>query len=223
VNQKTLILLTAICLFFAQFCHAGSTYAGEKILFINSYHDGYAWSDGIEKGIHDVLNGSGVELKTHHMDTKRNTSEEFKKTAGIKTKEIIELFKPDVIIAADDNASKYVIVPYFNNSSTPVVFCGVNWSAVEYDYPSKNVTGMVEVSLIPKLIDMLKQYSRGEKIGLLGADNLSNKKEVANYKKIFNINLEKEIFVTNVEDWKNAYIQLQQEVDMLIIAPPSYF
>jgi len=223
VRQKTVILLSMACLFFTQLCFAEGSHAGKKIFFINSYHDGYTWSDGIRNGVNDVINGTGIELKAHSMDTKRNTSEEFKNAAGIRTKEMIESFRPDIIIAADDNASKYVIVPYFNNSSTPVVFCGVNWSAVEYGFPSTNVTGMVEVSLIPKLVDMLKKYSKGEKIGLLGADNLSNRKEITNYEKIFNINFEKEIFVMTIENWKNAYVQLQQEVDMLILAPPSFF
>jgi len=223
MNQKTLMVLTVAGLFFAQLCYAGVVHAGKKIFFINSYHDGYAWSDGIRNGIKDVFKGADIELKVHDMDTKRNTSEEFKSAAGVKTKEMIEAFQPEVIIAADDNASKYVIVPYFNNSSTPVVFCGVNWSASEYGFPSANVTGMVEVSLIPKLVNMMTQHSKGEKIGLLGADNLSNRKEVANYKKIFNINFEKEVFVTTIEDWKNAFAQLQQEVDMLIMAPPSFF
>jgi len=223
MKQKTFIVLVMMCLFFVQLCYADNAYIGKKICFINSYHEGYAWSDGIEDGMSDILKGTGTEIRIHYMDTKRNTSEEFKKTAGTKTKAIINSFEPDIIIAADDNASKYVIVPYFNNSSIPVVFCGVNWSASEYGYPNKNVTGMVEVSLIPKLIGMLKQYSSGKRIGLIGADNLSNRKEVANYKKIFGLNLEKEVFVTTVEDWKNAYIQLQQEVDMLIVAPPSFF
>ena len=56
--------------------------AGKKVLFIDSYHTGYKWSDGITKGIQDVVGDSGVELKIHRMDTKRNTSEEFKKNAA---------------------------------------------------------------------------------------------------------------------------------------------
>ena len=61
------------------------------------------------------------------MDTKRNTDEEFKKTAALKAKAEIEASKPDVVIAADDNASKYLIQPYFKDASLPFVFCGVNW------------------------------------------------------------------------------------------------
>jgi hypothetical protein len=40
------------------------------------------------------------------MDTKRNTSEDFKKQAGLKAKKAIADFTPDVVIASDDNGTK---------------------------------------------------------------------------------------------------------------------
>ena len=40
---------------------AANTYTGKRVLCINSYHEGYEWSDGIERGIHSVLDGTGVE------------------------------------------------------------------------------------------------------------------------------------------------------------------
>ena len=46
-----------------------------------------------------------------------------------KAKAEIDAFKPDVVIAADDNASKYLIEPYFKDAALPFVFCGVNWDA----------------------------------------------------------------------------------------------
>ena len=59
-------------------CLAGK-YDGKKVLFIDSYHEGYGWSDGITKGIETTLDGSGVELNIVRMDTKRNTDDAFKK------------------------------------------------------------------------------------------------------------------------------------------------
>ena len=50
MNKKILIALSAVILLSAQAGWAGDDYAGKKIFFINSYHDGYAWSDGIKKG-----------------------------------------------------------------------------------------------------------------------------------------------------------------------------
>ncbi|HHO76243.1 MAG TPA: hypothetical protein ENN05_07415 [Deltaproteobacteria bacterium] len=50
----------------------------KKILFVDSYHEGYAWSDGIAAGIKEILSGTGVELNIFHMDTKRNGTEDAK-------------------------------------------------------------------------------------------------------------------------------------------------
>ena len=57
---------------------------GKRVLFIDSYHAGYPWSDGITAGIQQVLADKDVELRIHRMDTKRNGSEEFKKQAAMK-------------------------------------------------------------------------------------------------------------------------------------------
>ena len=56
----------------------------QRVLFIDSYHEGYPWSDGITAGIQGVFEGTNVTLKVHRMDTKRNGSEEFKKKAALE-------------------------------------------------------------------------------------------------------------------------------------------
>lgn len=206
----------------------------KKVLYVDSYHTGYPWSEGITQGILETLNvtlsendvtdsaESDVILKIIRMDTKRNTSEEFKSQAALDAKKVIEEWQPDIVIASDDNASKYLIAPYFKDNDLPFVFCGVNWDASHYGFPAQNVTGMIEVSLIPNLIDSLKTYAKGDQIGLLGADNISNRKEAEYYKSTHNLQLEKEVFVNTFEEWKQEYVTMQNEVDMIIMAPPSF-
>jgi len=193
-----------------------SNLSGKKVLFIDSYHEGYAWSDGITKGITTTLDGSGVELKVFRMDTKRHTDEEFKKSAALKAKAEIEAFKPDVVIAADDNASKYLIEPYYKDASLPFVFCGVNWDEKGYGFPCKNVTGMVEVTPIPQLIEQLQPFAKGVKVGFLGPDLLTAKKEADNYRNVFGMTLT-EYYAKDFEDWKKGFAELQSKVDMIVI------
>jgi ABC-type uncharacterized transport system substrate-binding protein len=189
---------------------------GKKVLFIDSYHEGYEWSDGITKGVKQVLDGKGIELKIVRMDTKRNSDEESKKQAGEKAKTVIDEFKPDVVIAADDNASKYVIVQYYKESSLPFVFCGVNWDASVYGFPWNNVTGMVEVTPIPQLLDQLKPFAKGNRIGFLGPDNETVRKEADAYKKVFGMQLA-EHYAKDYEDFKKGFAELQTTSDILII------
>jgi hypothetical protein len=196
---------------------AVENYSGKKILHIDSYHAGFDWSDGIVQGVRDVLEKSEVELKVVHMDTKRNASEEFIKSAALKVKAVIEKFKPDVVIASDDNASKYLIVPYYKNADLPVVFCAVNWDASVYGFPCKNVTGMVEVALIPEIIKHLKRYAKGSSIGFIAADRLSAKKEYRYHHKLLNIGYTQAYFAKNFQEWKKLFLKLQDEVDMAIM------
>jgi ABC-type uncharacterized transport system substrate-binding protein len=190
--------------------------AGKKVLFIDSYHEGYAWSDGITTGIKTTLEGTGAELKILRMDTKRNGDDAFKKAAALKAKAEIEAFKPDVVIASDDNASKYLIEPYYKNASLPFVFCGVNWDEKVYGFPCKNVTGMVEVTPLPQLIEQLQPFAKGNKVGFIGPDILTARKEAQNFKTVFGMTLT-EYYAKDFEDWKKGFAELQGTVDMLVI------
>lgn len=205
-----------------------------KILFVDSYHEGYPWSEGIIEGVRTAFNvrhypdgklderNTGVVLRIIRMDTKRNDNEPFKQEAGRKVKEFIDSWKPDLVICADDNSVKYVILPYFRNTRLPFVFCGVNWDASVYGLPCSNVTGMLEISLIPNMLKTLQTCTKGDRLGLLGAENESNRKEVEAYQARLKLTFSEIDFVETFQDWKKAYLRLQGEVDILILAPPSF-
>lgn len=187
-----------------------------SVVVVNSYHWGYPWSDGIVQGIEDVMIGYNIDLTHLQMDTKRNAGEQFKKEAAKKVQAWIQANKPELIIAVDDNASKYVIAPYYKNSYPPVVFCGVNWDASEYGFPCRNVTGMVEITPVTKILAQLKPHAKGSTIGFLGPDTLSSRKEAENIEKYLNLKLVK-YFSKDASDWKKGFAQLQNRADMLLL------
>ncbi len=201
----------------------------KRVLYINSYHRGYEWSDRITETIMKVFNAklnddysvdnsnSIVELKIICMDTKQNPSLQFKKAAALKAKNVIDTWKPDAVIASDDNASAYLIGPYFKNKELPFVFCGINGSAEPYGFPCSNVTGMIEIQLIDQIIQVMRQYAEGDRVAFLAGDNITNRKEAIFFEKEFNLNLEK-IFVSTFKNWKNEYLRLQNETDMLFLS-----
>jgi ABC-type uncharacterized transport system substrate-binding protein len=183
---------------------------------VDSYHEGYEWSDGITKGINSVLKNTDAELKIFRMDTKRNISTNFMRESAIKAKALIESFKPDIVIASDDNAAKYLIRPFYKDASLPVVFCGINWDSSIYGFPCKNITGMLEIASVPKLLDYLKPFAKGSKIGYLAADVLTARKEGFHYRTVFNLDMN-ELYVKNFSEWETAYSEIQNDCDILII------
>lgn len=192
-----------------------------KVLYVNSYHKGYVWSDDIEKGLNEAIKkdeiSKNIVLKTVRMDTKRNTDIDFIKNEALKIKDLIESWNPELIITSDDNAAKFLIQPYYSDSEIPVIFCGLNWDASVYGFPTKNVTGMVEVAPVKELLAKLQEYTKGKKIGYLGADNLSESKEINHYKNILRINFEYGKLVKDFESWKKEFLYLQDRVDILIL------
>jgi ABC-type uncharacterized transport system substrate-binding protein len=195
-----------------------TTYAGKRILWVDSYHAEYEWSASIEAGLREALQDSGVELEIVRMDTKRNTSEEFGIQAAVDAKEIIDAYNPDVIIACDDNAQKYLVVPYLYGADTPVIFCGVNWDASAYNYETgSNVTGMVEVELPEQVVELLKPYAAGDRIAYLTVESATENKVVDIYNDRFFGGEMKLYAVTSLEEFKAAFLQAQDEVDILFI------
>ncbi len=202
---------------FAVLPAGAGTCTDRRILYINSYHKGYPGSDPIAHGVQKVLDEHGVQHRTIYMDTKRHPDPEFVKAAALKAKSVINAFDPCVVIASDDNASKYLIMPYYKDADLPFIFCGVNWDASVYGFPYENVTGMIEVALVPEILKHLENYAKGENIGFIGGDRLSERKNLHHYIKRFKIEFSKAVFAKTFEEWKQGFRELQDEVDMIMI------
>ena len=195
---------------------AAGKFAGKKVLYVDSYHEGYAWSDGVTKGVRSVIDPSGAQLKIMRMDAKQNPEENFKKEAALKVKAEIESLQPDVLIVSDDIAFSYIVKEYYRDAELPVVFSGINWDAGVYGAPYKNTTGMVEVSLTNQIIDQLKVFTKGSRLGYISANNETERKNLIYYGSLLGIKFDKSYFVNNFSEWKQKFKILQGEVDMVI-------
>lgn len=194
--------------------------AGKKVVFVNSYHQGYEWSDGEEAGAKAVLEASGVQVRFFRMDTKRKPDVKAQKEAGRAAKDLIDGWHPDAVIVADDNAVDEVLAAYYRTSKIPFVFCGVNWDASAYGLPYPNATGMLEVGLIKELADNLKEYAHGSRVGLLAADTESQRQDGKFFGQLLH-GLAREVYVKTFAEWKEQFGKLQGEVDVLIVGNPT--
>lgn len=207
-----------ILLALAQGAAAKDGSALKKCLFVSSYHRGYEWADLVERGLRSVLEGK-CEIRQFDMDTKRHKSVEHKKASALEAKRIIETWKPDIVITADDNAAKYLIKPYYKDHDLPFVFCGVNWTAKEYGFPYRNVTGMIEVAPIQPMLERAKQIVPGlARAFYLGANTLTEKKNLRRFEqasKSLGFSLDSSL-VGSTDEWIESF-RRAQGYDLVII------
>lgn len=193
-----------------------------KCLFISSYHKGYAWSDGVERGLRDRLWGK-CDLRQFDMDTKRHKDLDYKVLKGKEAKALIESWKPDVVITADDNAAKYLIQPFFKDASQPFVFCGINWTVEDYGFPYSNVTGIIEVAPIRALLRKAMVIAKpGKRAFYLGAKTLTEGKNLKRFTlaaEELGVELEGQL-VASTDDWLSAY-QRAQDYDFIVMGSNS--
>ena len=208
-----------------------------KVFYVNSYHRTFPWGDSVERGLFEALHcmdknhaaapdrvaveadcsQSPVELVIWRMDTKRNLEPAWRKAEALKIMGYIKTWKPDVVLFSDDNAAIFLGVPYLLNTQIPVVFCGTNWDASQYGFDKKNnVTGMVEVSQIEPLYRLLRQYSKGGRLGVIGADTLSDRRDSQYYQKVLGIKAI-ERWANTVDEFKAQYLELQKKSDIIIL------
>ena len=199
-----------------------------RILYVDSYQPGYPWSDGIREGffstLHLVQNPDGIfvsrdgrlEVRTVDLDAKRHPEEEWQTAAVARARQLVDTWQPDLLVAADDNACRDLVVPYYRDTDLPVVFCGVNWDASVYGFPCRNVTGMVEGSQVPQLVAELRRHTKGDRGGLLVLDSLTGRREAEIYQQRFGLDLEI-VYVHDPTEWLESFVRLQDEVDYLMV------
>ena len=195
--------------------------AERTVLFISSSHSGDQWSDGALRGIKDRILIEDVELISHYMDTLRHREPDFMNQAANDAQNKIDQINPDVVIALDDNAAEFLVLPHFKNSSRPFVLSGLDWDASRYALPLNNITGMVETDHIASIVDLLGNYAKGKKLGFLSYDADSQRQTVESYTKTLNRSFAKAYYVNTLQQWQQKFTALQTEVDILILGDPS--
>ena len=196
----------------------GGEAATTRCLFISSYHQGYHWSDKVEQGLRAVL-GDRCEIKQFDMDTKRRKGEDQIRQKALEAKRLVETWRPDIVITADDNAAKHVIQPFFKDHEIPFVFCGVNWTADEYGFPYGNVTGMIEVAPIRETLEHARKIvPDAGRAFYIGADTFTENKNLQRFRSAvqrLDLTLDHRL-VSSTADWLAAY-RAAQAYDFIIL------
>lgn len=197
-----------------------SSVSKKKIVYINSYHKGHPSSDEIMDGFIKNMPADSFDIYSYYMDTKRNPSKEFIEKRAAQLFDSIVTINPDILIVSDDNAVKYIVELNFSRLSMPIVFCGVNWTDKEYNLPSNQVTGILEILPVANALLSIKSiYSSAEKLLILSENTTTSRKDEQILDTLFQRIGVKATYnlVDDFEQWKTAFYEANQYYDIIYI------
>jgi len=123
--------------------HKGGLGRKWHVLYINSYQNGYTWSDTILDGIRETLAGSGlpIDLQVEYLDAKKHPEpavrEELRRLFLVKFADVAF----DSVIVSDNDAFSFALE---NRQElfpgVPLVFCGIN------DFDPAMLAGQADVT-----------------------------------------------------------------------------
>jgi two-component system cell cycle sensor histidine kinase/response regulator CckA len=175
LRRIVLFCLLALCLCPLTLRQAHADQRPKKsVLYLNSYHHGYRWSDSIHDGIRATLDQGPykIDLQVEYLDAKRYNTKEV--SAGLlevyRKKYLGERF--DVVIVSDDDALNFALDarPQLF-PGTPIVFCGIN-NLGESALTLGNLTGVIETFDLLGTIDVaLKLHPQKKRMVVVGDDS----------------------------------------------------
>lgn len=165
------LALSAALLFFANPVLAAEPF---KVLVVMSYEEDNPWVQEMQTGIEGAI-GYASDISYIYMDTKVNVAGGEAKAAQAFAK--FQAFKPDGVIAADDNAQSMFVLPYLmDKTDVPIMFCGVNATPDKYGYPARNVSGILERGHVRETIAYLQQLNpKIESVSFVSHDSPSGR------------------------------------------------
>lgn len=142
---QLLVVLFLVCTPFLVTAESENYEADYKVLVLNSYHEGYRWSDDILEGIKIQFAKElfDTSITIEYLDTRVNYDEEYRKMVYEFLVKKYSGKKFDIIITSDDSA--FTFMQEYGSKvfpGIPYVFCGVNY--FDESMIQDNFTGVVE-------------------------------------------------------------------------------
>ncbi len=158
-----LVGLLGLALQVPGFCQGSPLLAPKKnILILNSYHQGFKWTDEQTLGVLEAMSPRRNQLKFYiaYMDTKWSLDKDYFRLLHETYKVKFKNIHFDLIYATDNDAFDFLRL-YRNDTfgKVPVVFCGVNWFKQEDLKGQSLYTGVNEDADIAANLDLMLQQN----------------------------------------------------------------
>ncbi|MGE5492352.1 MAG: ABC transporter substrate-binding protein [Actinomycetota bacterium] len=193
-----------------------------RVLVLHSYDKDYAWSRDVNAGLRRVLDDKPhYAVRWFYMDAKRHPWPDYKENIGRSARRMVDDWKPDVVIAVDDDAQAYVMKHYAGRPDIRIVFAGVNGEPAAYGYEGAgNVTGILERKELAFVKDTLLTLAAGRPVRVVHIGD--NSESVANDDRYMRsldwrpVQMLDSRLVDSFEAWQAAVLATAGKADFII-------
>lgn len=183
MKQLYLCMISIALLGIWPFSAAAQTEGRKKynLLFLNSYENGYLWSDTIIEGIRSVLieSGRGFDLNIEYMDTKIRYDQKVKMNLFDLYAHKYRNVEFDLIFVSDNNGFDFYL--QFQARlfpGVPAIFCGVNDFSPQSIKGLQHITGVVESFEIKINLELARKFHADRKKFVVIVDNSTTGKAI---------------------------------------------
>jgi hypothetical protein len=196
-----------------------------RIMVIHSYSTQLSSVRAFDKGFSSTLNHDrNPSLLHYYMNTLNRQSERYKVATGKSAVNIIEDFKPEIIVTVGEEAQEYVARNYKNLSGVKIVYAKIKKPDLyEYDQTT-NVSGVQEQFPLREVINVLADLRPKKQLGLASIGDQTTLMTVDD-DFLLNHNwaphqLKNSIMVSNFEEWKKAIQKLNsfKDIDFILLS-----
>lgn len=173
MKNGNLATLTGAFLVVALLLLGGFNASKPRILVLHSADRASTTAVKVDEGIRQVLdkNRQPMTVRWHYLGLDSLPDEDLRQDAAKIGLRAIEQFKPDVVIAVDDEAQQYVVRSLVGRDRPKLVYTAIDHDPKEYGYVgASNVTGVAESLPLPTMRDLLRYVKQGQpvKIAVVG-------------------------------------------------------
>ena len=158
--------------------------AKPRILVLHSGAEGSPWVEQVDRGMRAALerNRRPLNVEWNYLAVAAPTAPRRAAEATAEARRAIERFKPDVLIAVDDEANALVAKDYVGRVQPRILYVSIDRPPATYGYAgAPNVSGIAEqlpwTGLREGLIQMFP--GRAVTMAVLGVEGLTDRAELA--------------------------------------------
>lgn len=198
-----------------------------RVLLLHSYYPDYQWVRDLNIGWQRRFDGHAkANVKVHYLDTKRFPSASSKAKAAQQALHLIGSWKPDVVVAIDDDAQALVGKRLLNQPGLSLIYAGVQNTPASYNYTTAhNVSGISEAINLTAVRDALSvPHQHNQPTVPLRIAHLSDQStysgSVSAAIRRFDWSPHRLVSsqqLSSFENWQQAVLQANRQADVLLI------